>query len=171
MSHLVSIVYRAGRVFTVIVVASVSLTVHLCNECFWSCHHIGCFWRSLRVTGVFCTVNSCIDIHIKIFSSTILKQLVGCIPMPNWLWMVHAVSLASLCRSNAVSEFDMYAWWWYSHTEMHSGMGQLTGLHRLKSVVKILWSKATWCLDIWFHTFYPALYIRKWSFAKRIMHI
>lgn len=151
--------------------ASVSLTMYLCNRCFWSCDQTCCFWRSLRLTGVFCTVNSSIDIHINSFSGAVLKQLVGCIPMPDWLWMVYAVSLTSVCRSNGVSKFIMYAWQWYSHTEMCSVIRQLTRLHNQKYVVKILRSKATCCLHIWFHTWYPALCTGKSSLAKRVMHI
>lgn len=82
MSWLVSVIYRSGSVFTVKAVACVSLTVQLVMDVFLSCHHT-CFRRNLRLSSIFYTVNSCIDICINISFSDMVKQFVGCIAMPD----------------------------------------------------------------------------------------
>ena len=57
-----------------------------CNGCFLSCHHT-CFWRKLRLSSIFNTVNSCIHIQINISFSAMVKEFVGCIPMPDRLYV------------------------------------------------------------------------------------
>lgn len=57
-----------------------------CNWCFLPFHHT-CFGRNLRLSGIFYTLNSCSDIHINISFCAMVKQLVGCIPMTEWLYV------------------------------------------------------------------------------------
>jgi len=74
--HLVFIVYTAWNVLTVILVAYTSRTTHLLSDVFHLVTTLCCFWRCLRLTSIFRTVDSSIDMCIKMFSSVMSKRVV-----------------------------------------------------------------------------------------------
>jgi len=74
--HLAFIVYKTWNVLTVILVAYTSHTTHLLSDVFHVVTTNCCFWRYLGLNIIFRTVDSSIDMWIKIFSSVMSKYVV-----------------------------------------------------------------------------------------------